>query len=84
MLPALLILAAAPPGLAQDFDSSFRQPHFYLGADVGESTIRDNFLGFEQHGIGFDLRASAATSGRSSRFPQTARRLRGRLPGVPR
>lgn len=45
------------PAFAQDDGYYTGQPHFYLGADAGQSTIRNDFLGFNQHGVGFDVRA---------------------------
>ncbi|HET9389817.1 MAG TPA: outer membrane beta-barrel protein [Steroidobacteraceae bacterium] len=57
LLAVVLIVAGAPPVLAQEADDYGARPHFYLGADVGQSTLRNDSLGFDQHGYGFDLRA---------------------------
>jgi opacity protein-like surface antigen len=48
---------AQAPGYYSDGSDYYGGPHFYLGADAGQSTVRNDTLGFDQHGFGFDLRA---------------------------
>ena len=56
----LLVIALLSPGVApvvaQDSGYYSTPAHFYLGADAGQSTVRNDYLGFDQHGLGFDLR----------------------------